>query len=640
MIYQFNKTEVDLEQFHIHENGQPLPIEPKVFDLIVYLIEHRERLVSRDELLEQVWNNRQVSDTTLSNHIKSARKVLGDTADTQEVIKTVRSRGYQFVANVVQVDKAKATQASIDVVEMPNFLTLRAKQKISSEQSFVLSNISKLWLAIVGVLLVLICGIWLVQPFLQSAKPKAVPTLLIVPFSVSSEDPDKWQPFADQVSRELMQGFRKVSGIDTVAPPSSFSFKYNKVREHIRQQLPKVNYVLDGVVAQGDNDKFRIIIELEDLRTGKLVWDRDFDIELSNTNRFSLQSDVAKQVTQALKVVMLEQEKRQLNQVPTLNLAAYDLYVLGQHQLSLISHQSVQRSIHYFDQAIALDAKFEQAYFAKSKAYRVLMTIFERPKDVLPQVVSSAKAVLNINPDSAQVMSMLGLAYVHSWQWPEALEMLSAAQTRNPNIAMTELGFALYYSAMGNQKGVKLALAKAAELDPLNEEIADWGTWALMMSNQIPEAIKWGQEQTRLHPNNPYPMLALSIAYYINGNYELATRLGQKSVELAERAPYPLVVLAQIYAAQGNKENALGLVTEAINQNVYTCPYEMAVVHALLDNPDTMFNQLNKAIDYRSNCLIFTRNDPRLDNYKTDDRYEAILQQVGLDNHSIQQYSQ
>jgi DNA-binding winged helix-turn-helix (wHTH) protein/TolB-like protein/Flp pilus assembly protein TadD len=632
VIYRFNNVQLNLVNYELTVNGNKQAVEPKVFDLIIYLIQQRHRLVSRDELFEQVWQGRTVSDTSLSNHVKSARKLLGDNGDKQSVIKTIRSRGYQFIADVEELNQ----QANAPETKIPAKTILQPSSQVSLPAIFFSRILYRpaIWI----VISLLIFAIFLVK-FISSDAPEK-PTLLVVPFSVSATQPANWEPFADQTTRELIQSLRKISGMKTVPPPSSFTFKNNKIREHIQQQLPDVRYILDGIVNEGPNNTLRITVELEDITNGDLLWDHDFDIKVDSTNRFSLQSEVAKLVSDSLQVLILEDEKQRLKQTPTTNLAAYDLYVLGQHQLSLMSHASVSRSIEYFQQAIELDANFEAAYIGKANAYRVLMVIFDKPKDVLPKVISSAKEVLKINPHSAQVMSLLGLAYVHTWQWDEAWNMLSQAKERDPNIALTELGFALYYSAMGNKKAVKQALIKADELDPLNEEIADWGTWALMMVNETEAAIKWGKSKVRLHPQNPYPMLGLSVAYNINQNYAQSYTVANTAVAMSQRSPLALVLFAQHYAAVGDLEQAKALILEAQQQNQYTCPYEKAVIYALSNQPTVMFELLDQAVEFQSNCLIFTKNDPRFVPYREMPEFKQLLKTIGLDDESIARYQQ
>jgi DNA-binding winged helix-turn-helix (wHTH) protein/TolB-like protein/tetratricopeptide (TPR) repeat protein len=635
VIIRFNTIEVDLGQYEIRDNGEPLAVEPKVFDLIIYLIEHRERIISRDELFQKIWDGREVSDTSLSNHIKTARKILRDNGELQHVIKTIRSRGYQFIATVEETSAVSSesvhSQTALEVDSQNNLQTnLQTKETNVSSRFRANNHKWLLWL-----LLPLVILLW----WLASLPSKTNTTqLLVVPFSVSSTDTRAWEPFADQITRELIQSLRKASSIDVVPPPSSFTFKANKIRAHIQNQLPNVSHVLDGVIKETVNGYVRITVELEDITTGKLLWDGDFDVKVNNSNLFEIQNNIATSVSNSLKDIMGEENKNILTKTPTSSIPAYELYVLGQHQFSIMTHASLLRAIDYFSQAIALDPTFEAPYIAKSGAYRFIMTYFDKPADILPKVISSSVDLLSINPKSAQIKSSLGLAYVHAWMWADAWKMLTAANEADPSIALTELGFALYYSAMGNTEGVKRALAKAEKLDPLNQEIADWGIWALAMSNQTNEAIEWGEKQQQLHPKNPYILLGLAIAQYNNKSYNQSIKLALKGVDLSEREPISLIILAQSYAAAGQTSKIQPLIKEASILGQYMCPYETAVIYAMTDQKNKAFELLDEAVAYQSNCLIFTKNDSRLNSLKSDPRYKALLRTIKLDEKSMQNH--
>lgn len=645
MPYQFNNREVNEDHYQVKYQGKALPVEPKVFDLILYLIKHRDRIVSRDELFEKIWAGRSVSDTSLSNHIKSARKALGDNGDLQGVIKTVRSRGYQFIATIEEpITTITETKRHTPIgehstlkVKVSNDEHSKVGEHSHTKNSILHLHLNTKILILVPLLLLLFVAIWQ----LTSVEETLVqtPYVLVVPFSISSNNTDNWQAFADQMTREMIQNLRKVSELKVVPPPSSFAFKSNKIRHHIKSQLPTVTHVIDGVISEGENGHLMLTVELENLSTGELLWDNDFDIQKNNKNLFKVQSDIASSVSHSLKVVMLDDEKHILAQAPTVSLKAYDYYVQGQYQLSLMTHQSVLNSIKLFDQAIALDQKFEQAYIGKSNAYRIIMILFDKPNEVLPKVISSAIDVLSINPNSAQVMSHLGLAYVHTWQWNDAWKMLSMAKQKDPSLALTELGFALYYSALGDIEGITRSLERANALDPLNEEIAEWGMWALMMTNQVDAAITWGEEKNKYHANIPYIWLGLSVAEYIKGNYHKSVSLAAKGVELSNREGLPLIIFAQANAAAGDKVKARALVEEAQGNDSYLCPYEAAITYVLLDEPEPVFPLLDKAMNYQSNCLIFTRNDPRWKQIRKDNRFEDILRKLGLDDISVESYT-
>ena len=111
MKYQIAEFLIDTTRFRISNGDSPVAVEPKVFDLLVYLIAHRDRVVTREELFKEVWDGREVSDATLSNHVKSARKVLGDSGELQSTIQTIRGRGYQFIAPVTEIPTVMPQQS-------------------------------------------------------------------------------------------------------------------------------------------------------------------------------------------------------------------------------------------------------------------------------------------------------------------------------------------------------------------------------------------------------------------------------------------------------------------------------------------------------------------------------------------------
>ncbi|REL35485.1 transcriptional regulator [Thalassotalea euphylliae] len=623
MKYRFNDIEIDATHFVIKVRGKQQPIEPKVFDLLLYLLRNRDRLISRDELFEKVWHGRIVSDTSLSNHIKNIRKLVNDDAERQCVIKTVRSRGYQFICPVNEIKAEKQEPEPSRPKGFPQTLL------------FSLSNKKRLltFLVLIGLVFLINWG----ASFYTDRDSR--PYILVVPFSVSGDIPNHLSPFADQITREIIQSLRKISGLKVVPPPSSFAFKANKTRDFINERLPNIDYVLDGIVAVDKSGAIQINTELEHLNRGNVIWDGSYQLTLDKLNSFQLQEAVATAVSSSLKVLMHESEKAHLAELPTTSTDAYKLYVEGQYLFSKMTHEAMIKSIEYFSQAIALDAAFEAAYLAKSNAYRAIMTLYEKPKDVLPHVVTSTVELLKISPDSAIARSSLGLAYVHTWLWADAWKVLTEAKLRRQDIMLTELGFALYFSALGEVKLTKQSLAKADALDPLNEELAEWGAWSLMMLGELEDAILWGEEKIKLHPNKPSPKLSQAVALYINGNYQQSIKLAQKGVKLSNRTPLSLVFLAQSFAAMGDEQRALSLLTEANQSKAYVCPYESAIVYIQLEQLDRAFELLQEAVEYRSNCLVFIRNDPRLASVRGDSRYLALLDKVGLSDMAIKNYA-
>ncbi|WP_116811078.1 winged helix-turn-helix domain-containing protein [Steroidobacter cummioxidans] len=627
MKYQIAEYTVDTARYRISSGDTVVPVEPKVFDLLVYLIRHRDRVLSREELFREVWDGREVSDATLSNHVKSARKILGDSGELQKTILTIRGRGYQFVAPVTVIPEGGVAVADAPPAPPP------AADRVDAP-------VAPFWrspLAMAGVVLLAALLGWGAFASWHPRSAPELPYVVVVPFDVSGDAPEAWQPFADQVTREVIRNLRKISGLRVVPPPSAFTFRDNKARDHIRRQLPEVQYVLDGVVSISSGNELRITVELEDLRKGLVVWDKDYESRTDDTNLFSMQSAIAGAVSDSLKVAVLAEEQRALDEFPTSNLQAYEAYVAGRYQLDRLSHDSLPRAIELFDQAIALDPKFFDAYIARSDAYRQLFAYFEPPINMLQKVVDSLAEAQQLRPDSAEAWSSLGLTYVMAWRWKDAWIALSKAKRRDPTLAQTEVGFALYYSGLGEAAKVKLALADANRLDPLNVEMADWGNWALFMVGESQAARQWVDKKMEQHPDVGPVFSGAGVGASIAGDYRRAVQLAERGAELDD-SPVALIMLAQAYGYAGQKEKVLPLLEKAASAGTYVCPYESAAAYLSIGDQDRAMTLLDDAVAKRSNCLIFLRNDPRMKPIRQHPHYPVLLNRVGLDDVAVASY--
>ncbi len=576
MIFKFRNSVLDTANFTLLTDGQPISVEPRVFDLIVYLIKHRDKVITRQQLFDDLWEGRSVSDATLSNHIKIARAVLGDDGEQQAVIKTIRSRGYQFITTVEETSQNMDVENTIREINTTN--TTNFAHSASDKNS------SKIVIGLIVGLFITLLFFWIQLNSPTSNTDKSVefdtrPYILVVPFSLSAADADKWLPFADQITREVIRNLRKISGLRVIPASSAFTFMQNKTPSFIHQQLPNVRYVLDAVVSIGSEGNIRITPELEDIQTGKLVWDHDYRSRIDDSNFFKVQSNIAASVSDSLKIVIQEEELNALGEMPTGNLIAYELYVKGKQQFDILTQESLYRAIALFSEAIDLDANFEEAYIAKADSYRMLMSYYEKPVDTLPLVIDAVVAALKINPDSAEARSSLGLAYVFAWRWEDAWNMLNEARERDAGLALTELGFALYYSGLGDIKGIHRSLTRASQLDPLNVEIADWGHWSLAMAGELEQAVAWSKKQIRLHPKVGVIYSGASISAAISGDFDRAIRLAKQGVVLDYGSSFSLLALAQTYGYAGQLDQIRPLLKKVKQHPGYVCPYETAIVY-------------------------------------------------------------
>jgi DNA-binding winged helix-turn-helix (wHTH) protein/TolB-like protein/lipopolysaccharide biosynthesis regulator YciM len=641
MKYQVADYLIDTDRYRISRGSEVVPVEPKVFDLLLCLIQHRDRVLSRDELFEKVWAGREVSDATLSNHIKSARKALGDNGEQQHTIETVRGRGYQFIAAVSLPPEVTSLATTPAESTTPLTSPILALPATSAVPVTLFARAAGKWARWpLGIALLVLVGVsltWYLQNSRVPAVEKAVPYIVVVPFDVAGETSKDWNPYADQVSREVIRNLRKISGLRVVPITSAFTFKDNKAREHIRRQLPEVQFVLDGEVSISVDNTLRITAELEDLRRGHVVWDQEFTTRTDDTNLFATQSNIAAAVSDSLRVAVLADEQRALDEFPTSNLKAYEAYVAGKHQFDLLSHESLPRAVRLFDQAIALDPQFFDAYIARSDVYRQLFGYFEPPINMLQNVVDSIAQAQALRPDSAEAFSSLGLTYVMAWRWRDAWTALNQAKHRDPSLAQTELGFALYYAAIGEAEKSKQALANAERLDPLNAEMADWGTWVLFMLGDHQAARTWVDKRMQQHPQIGPVFSGAGVAAAVAGDFPRAVQLAERGAEL-DHSALSMILLAQVYGYAGKSNQVLPLLAKATSMGSYACPYESAAAYLTINAPDRALLHLEEAVDKRSNCLIFLRIDPRMQSIRDLPQFRYLLTRVGLDNEAVRTY--
>lgn len=633
MRYQVSGFTIDTDCYRVlGTDGEVVPAEPKVFDLLVYLLRHRERVVTREELFQTVWEGREVSDATLSNHVMGARRLLGDSGEAQRAIQTVRGRGYQFVAPVREMPGETPDDVKPDSAG-PFEASPRQRHPWRAAGMAV-------GLAIVLVIAALAGWRWYSAdtPAAEVASQALRPYVVVVPFDVAPDAPREVRLFAAQLTRDVIGKLQKISGLQVLPRASAAALGNVKSREHIRAQVPQAHFLLDGQVIVAPDGTLRFTPELEDLSSGLLLFDDPYPFNIDNTTFFEMASGIAEAVSRALKVEILSQEKRALTRFPTSNPRAYYPYVAGWEELELLTPESLHRAIGLFEDAIELDPQFLAAYLARSDAKRMLFTYFEPPIRMLAEVQGSLADALKVRPDSAEALGSLGLTQVMAWQWSSAWENLSKAKAIDPSLALTELGLALYYTGLGESQGAREAAERANRLDPLNTELADWGLWALFMSGELKAARQWGEEKMRQHPANGLIACSAGITAYLSGDNSQGVRLLERCVELSNREPLALLMLAGGYGFDGQPEKVEPLIREARDSGGFACPYESAIAWVSIDQPERAISLLYEAVEVRSNCLMFLHVDPRLAPIRGDPRYADLLTKVGLDAASRARY--
>jgi TolB-like protein/DNA-binding winged helix-turn-helix (wHTH) protein len=274
MRYQFNSFEIDTLKFKLIFAGKAKAIEPKDFDLIVYLIKNRHRTVTREEIFNAVWQGKIVCDSTLSNHIKSIRKILGDNGEEQSLISTIRGRGYQFIATTKEIP------------DKDNFI-FQSTSSIKTTQK-VLTFIFLLLAAI------------LIFSNLDAPEINKN-SIAVLPFLNLNGDPDN-EYFSDGVSNAILNALSSVEGLHVISHSSSFRFKDTQINiSDVAEQLG-VTYVLEGSVRKSETT-IRITVQLIEAKNDRQIWGAIFNRKLDNI--LAMQTEISTVIVGAVKNVVV-----------------------------------------------------------------------------------------------------------------------------------------------------------------------------------------------------------------------------------------------------------------------------------------------------------------------------------------------
>ncbi len=411
MIYIFKDCEIDTARLELRREGKVQPIEPQVLSLLIYLIEHRRRVVARGELFDTIWQGRVVADAALYGAIKSARAAIGDQGPAQAVIRTVSRRGYQFVAEV-----GEGGEAVVSENRAPSFVsTVRLRFWVGGA-----TTIAALVLALV---------LWSHVPVSASLHPALqVPSIAVLPFvnMGSGEDAER---FADGLTEELTDQLSQISGVRVAGRTSAFRFKGRNEDLRTIAKALAVSSILEGSVRR-NGDRLRITAQLID-SNGKHIWSRTYEGDRSDT--FSIQNDVAKSVAAAFSVAV-NADSSAAGQGGTTDQEAHDAYLSARAAMidpGLASAEDVRYALRQLEHAVALDPNFALAWTWLSMTYMKSDALPEKGTlEFKTRARQAASRARQLAPDSPWVLAAEALVAMQDLRWGEADQLLARARAR------------------------------------------------------------------------------------------------------------------------------------------------------------------------------------------------------------------
>jgi TolB-like protein/Tfp pilus assembly protein PilF len=482
--FRFGDYALDIDRRELTRGSDLISIGPQVFDLLVYLLQNRERVVSKDDLLAAVWCGRTVSESTLTSRINAVRKAVGDSGERQRLIRTVARKGFRFVGEVSE------EQTSGDRGSAKLALPMRPDE---------------------------------VRHAPALALPDK-PSIAILPFQNMSGDPEQ-DYFADGVVEEITTAISRMRWLFVIARNSSFTYKGRVVDvKQVGRELG-VRYVLEGGVRKAAG-RVRITGQLIDAATGMHLWADRFEGSLEDI--FDLQDQVTASVVGAIAPKLEQAEIERAKRKPTENLDAYDYYLRAMASLYQWTNESNSEALRLLYRAIELDPNFASAYGVAAWCYVWRKTqgwVADRAQETA-EATRLARRAVELGKDDAIALSAGGYALAHiAGDLDGGAAFIERALVLNPNLAGTWLNSGWVRVWLGESEVAIEHLARAMRLSPLDPilfRMQGATASAHFFAGRYDEASSWAEKALRENPNLQQALRVAAASHALAGRLERA----------------------------------------------------------------------------------------------------------------------
>jgi len=478
--FLFADHTLDTERRELRRGSQAIAVEPQVFDLLVYLVRNRDRVVSKDDLIASVWEGRIVSESTLTSRINATRTAVGDNGKDQKLIRTVARKGLRFVG-AVHEDSTDVKPAP--VMFQPDDAPL--------------------------------------QPVLPSDRPG----IAVLPFTNMSGDPEQ-DYFSDGISEDIITALSKLRWFLVMSRNSSFVYKGKAV--HMKQVAEElgIRYVVEGSVRKS-GEQVRITAQLNDVTTGSHIWAEHYDRDL--TDVFGVQDDITESIVAAIEPQLYAAESFRARRKPPDSMDAWDLVMRALSFYWRVTRQDNLVAQAMLEKAIEIDPSYGQALsvLATSQTFSAHMGWADMATTA-PIAEREALAAILADSEDPWAHHALGCAYLFTRRFDDSLSEFELALQLNPNFSLAQGYYGLALSYCGHWEEADLAAHRALRLsprDPLSALYYGIAAYAQFIGRNYDEAIRFAHEALRQRSDFVGAHRVLTAASGMAGHADAAVAL-------------------------------------------------------------------------------------------------------------------
>lgn len=620
-LYEFGAFRLDVAERLLSRDGERLPLSEKAFDTLCALVRRGNRLVRKDELLDEVWPDTIVEENNLDKNISLLRQVLGERTGQGKYIETVRGHGFRFVPEVRQIENEIPNSETV-TVESPVLpggdpITSPAKSKTKALPI-------KLRTLVVGLLIVAsVAGLYLAR---RSSPTVTTKTVAVLPFkSLVAEQRDEALELG--MADALISKLSEAEDI-TVRPLSAVRGYNSPAQDSIAAGRDLgVDTVLDGSL-QSSGGKIRVLARLLRVSDGKQLWSQQFDENF--TDIFRVQDSISERVATALTIRLTSKENRHY----TDNVEAYQLYMKGQYHALKLTLPETDKAVTYFRQALELDNNYALAYLGLAKAYMPMaLTSGQRSSEVMPKAKQAAINALEIDPSLSEGYALVGLvSYWYDWEWQSAEKQFERALDLDRKNADAHYGYAHLLLTTGRYKNALAEIKLAIELDPLSLGNNAQEGQILFFAKEYDNALDRLQKTIDLDPNFWLSHLFLSRVYTEKGMHSEAVAEAKKAAELSGNSQSE-AYRAYALAKWGKVSEAHVILNELLKlqEGTYVPSYNVALAYNAVGEREKALDYLEKGFAERDVRMVFLKVEPQWDSLRAEPRFIQLIKRIRLE---------
>jgi TolB-like protein/DNA-binding winged helix-turn-helix (wHTH) protein/Tfp pilus assembly protein PilF len=622
--------EFDVRARELSSSGTLLKLERIPAELLLFLIERRGELVTREQIVEKIWGKGVFldCDNSINSAISKVRHVLRDDADSPRLIQTVTGRGYRFIGEVAEDGCGEsALSAPIDNIEARESESPAPPE--SSAKAFITRGWPRLIAAACLALVVVSLVIWRVRSNPAEAEGRVM--IAVLPFENLTGDPNQ-DFFSEGMTDEMITQLGQINPrrIGVIGRTSVMSYKATtKPLSQIVRELG-VRFLLEGSVRR-DAGRVRITAQLIQAKDQSNLWTQKYDRDLNDV--LTLQGEIARQITDEIQSTLGYHKPftaASRASVPPENYEAYELYLKGQYFLNKRTMEGFEQAIDYFQQAIVKDPNYARAYTGLADSYALVGGYTARPQEeYMQRARDAAVRALQIDeslPEAHTALALIVQNYDRDWQTAE--KEYRRAIELNPNYATAHHWYAEHLMWRGRFDEALRESERARQLDPLSLIIAADHAMIFYFSRDYDRAIEELRSVLQMDPE-------FSRAHMIRYAYVEKGMIPEALADIEGRLPNPdaawaLSALTYVHGRAGQREAAARTLHRLLelNQRQAIDPASISLAYLGFGDRKEALTWLEKAYDQHSNVMATLKVDPAFDSLRDDPRFQRLLARV------------